>query len=144
MGPREEARPRIGVAIAVAGVLALSATGCGEKDFANRPRPPAPIEIGASVNTKRVQVSPDRIGAGVATFTVANLSHDTVNLTLVGPTSGDSRATGEIPAGGVGNLKTDLREGDYEVTAGSGSEVRPATLRVGPERKSSANEVLQP
>jgi hypothetical protein len=140
----EEAQPRIGVAVAVAGLLALIATGCGQEDFANKPRPAAPIEIGASVNSKQVRVSPDRVGAGVATLTIANLSDEAVSLALVGPTSNDNRASDEIPPGGVDSLKTNLREGDYELTAEANSRLRPATLRVGSKRPSSDNQLLQP
>jgi hypothetical protein len=147
MGAREAARSvrsRAGTALAIAALLTLGLGACGSEDFANEPRPPSPINLSASVNSKRVQVSPTKVGAGLANFTVANLSADPIRLTLVGPGSDDNPASGEIPPGGVGALQTELREGDYEVGAGGRADVRSDTLTVGPERRNSSNELLQP
>jgi hypothetical protein len=151
MGAREAgtATGRIGArsaALAVAGALALGLAACGEKeeDFANEPRAPAPIHVSASVDSERVSVSPNRVGAGLATLTVANLSDQPVTLTLVGPGPNENPSTDEIPADGVGSLRADLREGDYELTAGGGADLRPDRLTVGPERPSSSDQLLLP
>src|SRR3954451_10167258 len=48
---------------------ALLVAGCGsENDYANNPRPPSPITITASINDGRVEVSPERFGAGPVTL----------------------------------------------------------------------------
>jgi hypothetical protein len=143
MGAREAAYTRGGMlAIAAAVALGLGACG-GEEDFANEPRPAAPINLSASVDSERVNISPDRVGAGLAELTVANLSDQAVRVMLIGPGSDDNPATDEIPAGGVGNLRTDLAEGDYEVAA-QGADVMPDRLTVGPPRPGSEHELLLP
>jgi hypothetical protein len=36
-----------------------------------------------------------------------------------------------------------MKQGTYQVTASRG-KIKPATIRVGPERRSSQNQLLQP
>jgi hypothetical protein len=124
--------------------LLLGAAGCGADDFENNPRPPAPLELTAKVDDKGVLMSPSEVGAGLAVITVSNQSRDPINLTLVGPAPEDNTESGEIAPGGVGNIKAELVEGEYEVNAGETSGVKPAQLKVGPERESSQNELLLP
>jgi hypothetical protein len=146
MGLREAFRsvgPRAGVALGATSLLLLPGCG-GEDDFANDPRPPAPIVVTARVDSQQVAVSPKSFGAGLVNFTVSNQSDDPVTLTLVGPAPDDNRESGEIPPGGVGNLKADMKQGDYEVNGGERSDARPARITVGPERKSSDDELLLP
>ena len=147
MGGRVLARSKrrhASLALAVGGLLAVGLGACGSNDFANDPRPPVPIEISANVTADHVLVSPNKVGGGLATFTITNQGDAPVRFTLVGPAPQDNQASDEIPPGGVGNLKASLREGDYEVTAGGRANVRPAKLVVGPERKSSQNDLLLP
>ncbi len=131
-----------------AGALGMLATAplllgaCGEDDFPNEPRPPSPIELTAAIDDKSVSVSPSSgLGAGIFTVTISNQTSEPTRLTLEGPTSA---ASGEIPPGGTGSIKTDLEEGEYEAAAGAEIGIKPATLEVGPERPSSQNELLQP
>jgi hypothetical protein len=148
MGAREASgfkRMRVGAGIGVAALVALFLAACGEDDFPNEPRPPAPISVTAKVDSKRVVVSPKSFGAGLVDFTVSNQSDDPVRLTLVGPEPDDNASSAEIPPdGGVGDLKAELVEGDYEVNAGDRSSARPASLEVGPQRESSQNDLLLP
>ena len=127
-------------ALMLLGVLA----GCGSSYFADNPRPPVPVEITANVTADEVIVSPHKIGGGLATFTVSNQSPTPVRFTLVGPAPQDNLETNEIPPGGVGNLKAELKQGDYEANAGGQSQAKPATITVGPPRKSSQNDLLLP
>jgi hypothetical protein len=127
-------------ALAVAGVLAAGAVGCGsEEDFPNEPRPPEPIDVTAKVDTRGVVVSPDEFGAGLVVMTVANLSNDPVRFAVDGPTTA---STTVIAPDGVGSLKTALEEGVYEATAGD--DLKSARIDVGPPRKSSQNDLLLP
>jgi hypothetical protein len=136
-------RRRTGL-LAAAGIALIGAAGCGSDDFANDPRPPAPIELTAKVDDRKVSVSPveidgEPIGAGLATVTIANLSDDEVQLTFDGPTEG---STDPIIAGGVADIKLNLEQGDYTVaTDGDATE---AEFTVGPERESAQNELLLP
>jgi hypothetical protein len=146
MGAREafrSVRPRAGIAIGVGTLLTIA--GCGDdSDFANDPRPPAPIVVTAKVDSQKVVVSPKEFGAGLVNFTVSNQSDDPVSLTLVGPAPEDNTESGEIPPNGVGNLKAEVSEGDYEVNGGDRSDARPAQVTVGPQRASSSDQLLLP
>lgn len=127
------------VAAALSASAALAA--CGEEDFENNPRPPAPIELSALVNDQKVLVSPDNVGAGLATITVSNQSEDPATFTLSGP---DDITSQQILPGDTGQIKGELREGDYTVSAGDDSTARDGRLTVGPERASSQNDLLLP
>lgn len=127
----------IGASVLVlGGVLA----GCGAKDFPNDPRPATPIEVSARVDSQRVQIAPDRFGAGLANITIANLSGSPVTLNVSGPTHG---STTQIEPGTPDSLRMSMKEGTYQVTA-SKAKIRPATIKVGPERPSSQNKLLEP
>jgi hypothetical protein len=131
--------------VAAIAVVALSAAGCGgDEDFANDPRPAAPIVVTAKVDADNVVVSPKSFGAGLVNITVSNQSDDPVTLTLIGPTPDDNFESGEIPPNGVGNLKADVAEGAYEVSGGERSDAKPAQVEVGPDRASSSDELLLP
>jgi hypothetical protein len=134
-------RRRVVAALCALAALAFAA-GCGsEDDFENEPRAAVPIDLTASVNDQKVDVDPGEVGAGLVNVTIANQASDPVRFTLVGPTD---QASNEIPPGTVASLKVDLQEGDYEATAGEGSDIRPDSLTVGPARPTSQNELLQP
>jgi hypothetical protein len=127
---------------AAAGLLvaALLAAGCGSEDFPNEPRPPAPVELSAKVDDRKVTVVPDRIGAGLATFTISNQSRDDVELAFDGPN--DAR-TDEIPAGGVGAVQFELETGEYAIEANVPT-ISDGEMTVGPERPSAQNELELP
>jgi hypothetical protein len=132
------ARHALFAALGISAALSLGA--CGSSDFPNDPRPPAPIEVTAKVGSGQVQVSPDHFGAGLVTFTIANLSRSPVRFTLSGP---KDAATPPIQPGAPASLKVDLPQGSYQATAEGGGN-QTATVKVGPERKSSQNQLLQP
>jgi hypothetical protein len=52
-------------------------------------------------------------------------------------------STIQINPGSPDYLKMNLTEGTYQASAGN-SKIKPATIKVGPERKSSQNELLLP
>lgn len=128
---------------------AVLVTGCGsDEDYANKPRPPAPINVTASIGENKITVSPPKFGAGPVVFIIANQSEQPQRVTLQtdeigGSQAGIKQTTSPINPRGTATLKVDLREGDYEVSV-SGSGVRPATLNVEGERESAQNELLQP
>ena len=121
-------------------LLVVAVTGCGSSDFPNDPRPPTPIEVSARVDSQRVQVAPDRFGAGLVNFTIANISSGPVTFDVTGPTKGSSA---DIQPGTPDSLRMSMKEGTYRVTA-SKPKIRPTTIKVGPERKSSQNKLLEP
>jgi hypothetical protein len=123
-----------------ASLAAVAVTGCGAKSNPNDPRPPAQLEVSASVNSSKVQISPDKFGAGVVNFTVANLSGTPITFSVNGPTKA---STVQIQPGSPDYLKMSIKEGTYQASAGN-SKIKPATIKVGPERPSSQNELLLP
>ena len=127
---------------AVAGLVVATvlAAGCGAEDFPNDPRPPAPVELSAKIDDRNVVVVPDRIGAGLASFTISNQSEDAVQLTFDGP---NSAATDEIPAGGLGRVQFELETGDYSIDP-SVPTINPGTMTVGAKRPSAQNDLLLP
>jgi hypothetical protein len=136
------ARSRL-IAPAVALVAAFALASCGEDDFKNDPRPAAPIELTARIGDDDVSVSPnraDQVGAGLATITISNQSREPAVFVLSGPTD---NASNEIVAGGTGDMKVELAPGDYTVSA-QDSDAREGKLAVGPDRKTSQNDLLLP
>jgi hypothetical protein len=96
--------------------------------------------VSARVDSQRVQVAPNRFGAGLANFTIANLAGAPVTVSVTGPTRG---STTQIQPGTPDYLRINMKEGTYQVTASQG-RIKPATIEVGRERPSSQNQLLQP
>src|SRR5690242_15663940 len=120
-------------------------SGCGGGGhFANKPRPPTPINLTVYVNDARVSVSPDTVGAGQVIFIVTNQASKTESLT-VHPSSDPSRAlasTGPINPQATTQVTVDLHgPNDYTITAGKAgttqasraapSSIEPGKLHVG-------------
>ena len=132
-----------GVAIAVA------FGGCGGDDeFANDERSPTPLTLSASITRTDVTVSPSRLGAGTIELIASNLTSTSQRLTLRsqalrGGAAPLAQRTGPINPGDTASLTADLVQGTYRVTTGSGA-IAPATIRVGPPRRSAQDQLLQP
>src|SRR3954447_19984218 len=94
-------------------LLAIGVSGCGRDDFENDPAPPVPAEIAVKIAQDGVAVSPKTFGAGLAIFTVANLTDQTGSLAIHGPVTA---ASGEIPPAGTATVKVDLKSGSYEAS----------------------------
>jgi hypothetical protein len=136
----KSAWPATVVVLLVGGLVA----GCGAKDFPNEARAPAPIETTASIGPRAVTVSPDSFGAGIVNVTVANLS-DTPASFILKETSGKTTASsGTLQPGSVTTIKTSLKQGNYQAIAGGATNIRAGKINVGPERKSSQNDLLLP
>lgn len=125
--------------------------GCGSTDdYANDPRPPAPIDVSVNITNDRVSVSPDRIGAGPIVLLVANESDRARDVTLSPPRDGasacvDADATsGPINPRGNARVQLEVVEGECVVGVRGRGGPRAARLRVGPQRPSAQNELLQP
>lgn len=118
--------------------------GCGAKNFANDPRAAAPIETTASIGPGSVSVSPSKFGAGTTVFTIANLSGTPATFVLKDTSGKTAAASGTIQAGAVTTIKAPLKRGTYQAVAGGTTGIRAATVKVGPERKSSQNDLLLP
>jgi len=132
------------IALALAG-----SAGCGGgDDYANKPRPPAPINVTAAITNSRVSVSPQRFGAGPIVLIISNQSSSAQKVTFETDELGGSRPgrkfnTTPINPRGTATLKVDTRPGDWKLSA-SENGIRAAAVSVGRERKSAQGELLQP
>jgi hypothetical protein len=137
---------RSGAAAAgIAAALALAACGT-TTERRNEPRPPTRIVITGSISTDRVSISPRRFGAGPVSLVVANLTDTSQQVTL--ETADQARAgirqqTAPINPRDTAELRADLSTGRYRVKV-SGGGIASATLRVGRQRRSAQNDLLQP
>jgi hypothetical protein len=134
----------VAVILSATGLLA----GCGAKDdYANTPRPAAPIVVSASISSEGISVSPRRFGAGPITLIVTNQTRDAQEITLetdeIGGSAGIRENTGLINPGDTASLKAELGEGTYRVGTGETS-IASAALRVGTRRPSAQDDLLQP
>jgi hypothetical protein len=132
----------------VVAVLALALTACGsDSDYANKPRPPAPISATVAIDGQRIRVSPRTFGGGPVVFTISNQSGSEQKVTfetdeLGAATGGIRRSTGTIPARTTAELKVDAKEGTYTMSASD--DIKPATVEVSARRRSSQNDLLLP
>jgi hypothetical protein len=131
-------------------LLALLLAGCGSQaNYANNPRPPAPIVVTGAIASDKVSISPASFGAGPIELIVTNLTGASQVLTLetnnpIGSSSpGISQQTSPINPQDTASLKATLVQGTYSVHVSSG-QIKPAALTVGPSRTSAQNLLLQP
>ena len=134
--------------LAVAGALALGGCGDSSADYKNDPRPPGPIIITGYIDDQRVSVSPRTLGAGPISLIVTNQTGAAQRVTLesagaTGSGPGIRQVTAPISPQDTATLKVDVKPGSYSVHVG-GDAIRAARLRVGPERESAQNDLLQP
>ena len=141
------ATSRLVVPCAAFAAVAGAVSGCGNDDqYKNTPRPPSPIVITAAITPDRVSVSPTKFGAGPISLVVTNQTGKSQQLKLAKRVNGQEQANGEtgpISPHDTASLKADVEPGDYTVSV-DGASIKPADLRVGEERASAQNDLLQP
>lgn len=148
LGFRKEVRAlKTATGCIMAAALSL-ASGCGsDSNYANEPRPPAPISVSAAISPDKISVSPARFGAGPVTFQIANLTDDTQQVTVetrdLSNTAGIRQTSSVINPEGTATLKLDIKRGSYVVSVKQQS-IQEARVKVGKRRKSSQDELLQP
>jgi len=142
---------RSGVALLAGAAVAVLAAGCGEDDFENNPRPAVADELTAVIQDDKVTVSPDgrgrrKVEAGPILITVSNQADEPHTVILEGEEVREE--TQEVAPLDTATLQKTLKEGTYEVRAGSEQaqrrEIAPAVLVIEGERKSSNDELLLP
>ena len=137
-------------------VMSLTAAGCGGgTTFANKPRPPTPVNLTVYINNARVSVSPSAVGAGPVVFIVSNAADQTVSLNIGTRDGSRIGTTGPINPQSTAQVTVDFRDpGTYTVSAGKTgtsqaeqnqpSSISSATLLIGKQRPSASNQLLQP
>jgi len=134
-------------AFALLATTAVFAAGCGGgPHFKNDPRPAAPIQLTGVIRDDKVTISPNRVGAGPIIILISNQTQQAHTITLDG---GSVKETvGPINPLDTAKVQQTLDRGSYKVVAGSKSamkkEITPATLQIGPSRKSSSDQLLLP
>jgi hypothetical protein len=141
---RKTALVRVTVCLAAASLTVLAA--CGEDDFENNPRPAVAVELTGVIQEDKVTVSPDEVGAGPISITIANETDSAHTVTLEGERIRER--VGPINPQDTATLQKTLATGKYEVRAGSEQavpkEIRPAELTIGEPRPNSNDELLLP
>lgn len=141
-----------GATIGVVALVAFVLAGCGSgTHFADKPRPPTPINLSVYVNDARVSLSPKSIGAGPVMFIITNQASQAVQVTVRHATGGAALATtAPINPQATSSFSVDFRPGDYTVgTASAQNSLSPptissASLRVGKSRANGNGALLEP
>jgi hypothetical protein len=144
-------------------ILALVGSGCGAETHANEQRPAVPVRVSVTIGENGIVVKPSTIAVGPekhqqlpqnqdhpqpniktqaplsVVFVTANQTGKTEKVMIKGPASASSK---EIAPRSPGSFSAELPTGNYTITAGASGT--PATLKVGPYRASSQNDLLLP
>jgi hypothetical protein len=133
---------------------ALAVSACGSSAPAiTASRPPAPVNLTVYIDNSRVSVSPATVGAGPVEFIITNQATQAESLAILpsGASAGQPLAsTAPISPQATAQISVNFSSpGRYSVAtggggAGLGSAIRAASIRIGPKRPSSDNELLQP
>lgn len=142
-------RSRPLVALVAAFALAATVGGCATaQDYANDPRPAAPVTLSGALTSSGLSLDPTTVGAGTLKILVSNQTEraTAIRLQSAGTGTGEPglRAqTQRINPGGTATLTITVDRGDYELEA-VGTDVRPVDVTVGAPRPSSADDLLLP
>jgi hypothetical protein len=127
-------------------VAAVLIAGCGEDDFENEARAPIRMALTGVIQDDKVTVSPAKVGAGPVEITISNQTDSERTITLEGESMVERQ--GPVQPGDTTTIQKTLQPGSYEVRAGSEkavrTEIQPAVLEIGKQRKNSNNELLLP
>ncbi|HEY2477608.1 MAG TPA: hypothetical protein VGI17_02665 [Solirubrobacterales bacterium] len=145
-------------------ILALVGAGCGATSHPNEPRPAVPTRVSVTIGKGGIIVVPGTIGMGPekhqqlpqnqnhpqpavktqapldVVFVTANQTGSDAKLEIRGPHKATSPPIGPNSPATFG---AELPTGSYTIAA-SGVHGAPATLKVGPYRASSKNDLLLP
>ena len=140
-------------AVAALGVTVALVAGCGgggNSDYKNDPRPASPIVVTASVATRACRCPRSSFGAGPVRMIVTNQTSAAQKVTLetdAGPGHRRRPASSSRPPRSARRTprrsRSTVKPGRYSVHVDGGS-IRAAILRVGKERASAQNDLLQP
>jgi hypothetical protein len=157
-------RARVAGGGALAALILMVAAGCGAQSHPNEPRPAVPTRVSVVIGKNGVVVQPGAVAIGpekhqqlpqnqnhpqprvntqaplAVVFVTANQTGTDSKLEIHGPKSATSARIG---ANSPGTFAAELPTGNYTIAA-AGVHGAPATLKVGPVRSSSQNDLLLP
>ena len=138
---------RLNAALVSLTATSLAIAGCGSSDsYENKPRPPAPIVITASIQKDKVSVSPRSFGAGPVSLIIVNQTEAAQQVTFEskGGTGGFTQETGPINPRDTATLRADVPTGAAVVMVGGAGGIQAAQVQVGTRRGTAQNQLLQP
>jgi hypothetical protein len=145
-------------------ILAVVGAGCGAESHPNEPRPAVATRVSVIIGKGGVTVQPKTIGIGPeksqqlpqnqdhpqpdiktqepldVVFVAANQTESQAELVIKGP---KSTTSSPITPNSPGTFAAELPTGSYTISV-SGVKGAPGTLKVGPYRSSSKNDLLLP
>jgi hypothetical protein len=130
------------------GMLVLAGCG-GGAHFADKSRPPTPVNVSVYINDARVSVSPTSVGAGPVVFIITNQA-SRAEAVAVRPTSGGATlaSTAPINPQATSQVSVNFRQGEYTLSTSSNDAGAisgdSTSLHVGPPRQNSNNALLEP
>jgi hypothetical protein len=145
--------------ICILAICGLTVAGCGAgAKFANKPRPPLPINLSVYINNAKISISPASVGAGPVNFIVTNMADHAESLSILaaGASAANSLAnTGPINPQATAEVTVDFDSpGTYSVTTTPQGQtdaalaepptIHPAMLHIGRQRPNASGALLQP
>lgn len=131
-------------------LAAMILAGCGSKErTANELRPPAPIQLNASLMPKKISISPNQIGGGPITLIVSNLTGSDQRVTFGSNSpSGTSdlridSQSADIAPNNTALMKANLTDGTYSLSV-EDDAIPASLLSVSGERPSAQNDLMLP
>lgn len=136
--------------LALLPLAAIILAGCGSNERpANELRPPAPIQLNASLMPKKISISPHQIGGGPITLIVSNLTGSDQRVTFGSNSpSGTSdlridSQSADIAPNNTALMKADLTDGTYSLSV-EDDAIPASLLSVSGERPSAQNDLMLP
>lgn len=135
------------------GMVALAGCGSGAH-FADKSRPPTPVNVTVYIDNARVSLSPSTVGAGPVVFIITNQASRAEALTVKPTAGGNALATtAPINPQATSTVTVNFRQGDYTLAtattaaadaAAGGTSIQPASLHIGRQRPNANNALLEP
>src|ERR1700754_880950 len=106
-------RSQAGAVVAGLVLMAVGAGCQGDDAYSPTPRPPVERTISGVISGNEVRLSPPRIGGGLTSILIANLTDYNVRVTLEG--SDIIQRFDPVPPDGTARLRTELTRGAYSL-----------------------------
>jgi hypothetical protein len=141
--------------IAMLALVTIAVAGCGGgSHFADKPRPPTPVNVTVYIGNSRVSLSPSTVGAGPVVFIITNQATRARSLTIKAADGGNELAsTAPINPQATSQVTVRFHAGLYRLTttapvssaaSAEGATIEPASLHIGKARSNSNTALLEP